>query len=116
MYKEIMDNQLDIFIKNSVEKAMAAKSHEIQEYVNTDNLAEIIEKLIILHIRVWNLEDDCANADDATIASLKRKIDICFKDKRPKYLEAINQIIQNAVLHEKDIYEQSVKHYAGFQK
>jgi hypothetical protein len=111
-----MENHLDLFIKETVEKAMASKILPDQEYANSDNLAEIIEKLIILHIRVWHMEDDCFGADDVTLANLKRKIDICFKSKRPKYLEAINKIVQDCVIREKEIYEPSVKHYNGFNK
>ena len=50
--------------------------------IATDNLAEVIEKLVILHIRTWMLEDKVGVAtDDSEVASLKKKIDICFKQK-----------------------------------
>ena len=109
-----MVNNLDEFIKESVKAIITKPLPHEDEYPNTDNLAEVIEKLIILHIRVWNMENACYEADVETLASLKRKIDICFKSKRPKYLEAINRIIQDFVIFNKEIYEQSVKHYNGF--
>ncbi len=83
-------------------------------YVETDNLAEIIEKLVILHIRTWMLEDAIAEANsDEEIANLKRKIDICFKQKRPKLVQAINLLVDNAIIEGKSIREDSVKLYKG---
>ena len=51
---------------------------------------------------------------DSEIAELKRKIDICFKQKRPKYVEAINRMINNAIINNKSLVEDSVKLYKGF--
>ncbi len=84
------------------------------EYVETDNLGEVVEKLAILHIRTWMLEDAIQEAkSDSEIADLKRKIDICFKVKRPKYVQAINCMIENAIVHNKSLREDSVKLYKG---
>ena len=47
--------------------------------VATDNLGEVFEKLVILHIRTWFLEDMVGVAEtDEEIANLKRKIDTSF--------------------------------------
>jgi hypothetical protein len=84
------------------------------EYIETDNLGEVIEKLAILHIRTWMLEDAIQVAKtDEEVATLKRKIDICFKVKRPKYVQAINAMIENAIIHNKSLREDSVKLYKG---
>ena len=80
--------------------------------IETDSIAEVIEKLIILHCRMWYLEDAVGAArTDKEVADLKRKIDICFKEKRPKYVEAINRMIDNAILEGKSLAEDSVKFY-----
>lgn len=80
--------------------------------IETDNFGEVLEKLIILHIRTWMLEDAIGvSRDNHEIASLKKKIDICFKDKRPKYIEAINSMMDNAIINEKKLSEESVKLY-----
>jgi hypothetical protein len=84
------------------------------DVIETDNIGEVIEKLIIVHIRMWMLEDAVGIAkSDSEVADLKRKIDICFKQKRPKYVEAANRMIENAVLSGKSLIEDSVKHYSG---
>jgi hypothetical protein len=82
--------------------------------VATDNIAEVIEKLCILHIRTWFLEDmvGVANSDEE-IASLKKKIDICFKKKRPQYVQAINRMIDESIVNGKRLVEDSVKIYKG---
>lgn len=84
------------------------------EYIETDSLGEVVEKLAILHIRTWMLEDAIQVAKtDEEIANLKRKIDICFKVKRPKYVEAINRMVDNAITSNKSLREDSVKLYKG---
>jgi len=96
------------------------KSKEVElplDIVETDNLGEVIEKLSILHCRMWYLEDAIgASTDNNEIADLKRKIDICFKVKRPKYVEAINRMVDNSIKTNKSLIEDSVKHYKGYEQ
>ena len=83
-------------------------------YIATDNLGEVIEKLAIIHIRMWMLEDAIqAATSDTEIAELKRKCDICFKVKRPKYVQAINALVDDAIANNKSLREDSVKLYKG---
>ena len=82
--------------------------------VATDNMGEVIEKLCILHIRTWLLEDMVGVAKtDEEVAALKRKIDICFKQKRPQYIQAINRMIDESIVKGKSLVEDSVKIYRG---
>jgi hypothetical protein len=85
-----------------------------KDIIETDNLGEVIEKLSILHCRMWYLEDAISEAKtDSEIAELKKKIDICFKSKRPKYVEAINRMVNNSIQTSKSLIEDSVKLYKG---
>ena len=112
----MLGETFDEFIKNGVAEILEKKELPDTQYIQTDSLGEIVEKLIILHIRTWMLEDmiQAANTNDE-IADLKRKIDICFKGKRPKFVEAINLLIENAIKEEKSLREDSVKIYKGFK-
>jgi hypothetical protein len=84
------------------------------DLIATDNLGEVIEKLCILHIRTWFLEDMIGVAKtDEEVASLKRKIDTCFKQKRPQYIQAINRMVDAAILNQRTLVEDSVKIYRG---
>jgi len=113
-------------ISENIEKIIEEKTKEIlnnskivelpKDIIETDNLGEVIEKLAILHCRMWYLEDAMADAKtDSELADLKRKVDICFKQKRPKYVEAINRMIENSILSGKTLIEDSVKKYKGFE-
>lgn len=88
-----------------------------EDIIQTDNLGEVIEKLCILHCRMWYLEDAIGDSKtDEEVAELKRKIDICFKNKRPKYVQAINRMVENSILNNKSLIEDSVKFYKGINQ
>ena len=109
----------------NIEKIIVESTHEILQtkkipdtvYLATDNLGEIIEKLVILHIRTWMLEDLIQSATSSEeIADLKKKIDICFKIKRPKFVQAINTLIEQAVITGTSLQEDSVKLYKNINE
>jgi hypothetical protein len=101
-------------IKNTVNEVLSGRKLPDVEYVETDNLGEVVEKLSILHIRTWMLEDAIQEAKtDSEIAELKRKIDTCFKIKRPKLVQAINLLVDNSISNNKSLIEDSVKLYKG---
>jgi hypothetical protein len=84
------------------------------DLIETDNIGEVIEKLSILHCRMWYLEDAISmSTDDSEIADLKRKIDICFKVKRPRYVQAVNRMLEYSIVNGKSLIEDSVKLYKG---
>jgi hypothetical protein len=111
-------NTLENLIKDHVD-AICSESAMVElpdNLIATDNLAEVVEKLVILHIRTWMLEDRVGVAtEDSEIASLKKKIDICFKQKRPSYIEAINRMIEDAIINRTTLVEDSVKSYEGHE-
>ena len=101
-------------IKKTVHDVLEKREMPDSEYVATDNLGEIVEKLANIHIRMWMLEDAIQGAKtDEEIAELKRKCDICFKVKRPKYVQAINKLVDDAIVYNKSLREDSVKLYKG---
>lgn len=82
----------------------------------SDNFAELLEKLFILHCRMWALENKVAEAkNDEELAFVKRKIDWCFKDKRPKLIKVINLMLDNYIKQNKPFSEENVKDYKGFK-
>ena len=101
-------------IEQTVNEVLSQRELPEVEYIATDNLGEVVEKLSILHIRTWMLEDAIqAATSDEEIAELKRKIDICFKVKRPKLVQAINCLVEDAIRNNKSLREDSVKVYKG---
>lgn len=110
-----LNDAFNTFIEYWVQDTLKNKTTpEVPEYIATDTIGEVLEKLIILHIRTWMLEDAIQAAKtDTEVADLKRKIDICFKVKRPKLVEAINRMMEDAVINGRSLREDSVKHYKG---
>lgn len=107
----------DIIRETTKELLNRGKNVEMpKDLIQTDNIGEVIEKLSILHCRMWYLEDAISDAkSDFEIAELKRKIDICFKVKRPKYVQAINRMVDNSIRQGKSLIEDSVKFYKGVE-
>jgi hypothetical protein len=119
MKNKIVSDMLDIAIQGYVVERLAMKEMwgvEPTDYSASDSIGEVLEKLAILHIRTWHLEDAMQEAKtDAELADLKRKVDICFKVKRPKLVAALNAIIDDAILKSKSLREDSVKLYKGVE-
>ena len=111
-FGELFDNSIkttvnDILVQGKVPDIVLSE---------TDNLGEVVEKLCILHIRTWMLEDAAQEATtDEELGVLKRKIDICFKQKRPRLVQAINRQVSDAIVNKTSLVEDSVKLYKGVQ-
>lgn len=109
-------NLIDECIKETIDEVLSRRELPNVEYIETDNLGEVVEKLSILHTRMWMLEDAIQEAEtDAEIAALKKKIDICFKVKRPRLVQAVNLMVDNAIATGRTLREDSVKHYKGVE-
>jgi hypothetical protein len=109
-----LGNSIEAVIEQTVKRVLSGGGLPDSTYVETDNLGEVIEKLAIIHIRMWMLEDAIqAATSDAEIADLKRKCDICFKVKRPRYVQAINLMVDTAIKQNRSLIEDSVKLYKG---
>lgn len=107
---------MEQIIHDTVNRVLEDDDMPDSEYIATDNLGEVIEKLAIIHIRMWMLEDAMQAAkSDEELADLKRKVDICFKVKRPKYVQAINLLVDDAIRKGKSLREDSVKLYKGVE-
>ena len=107
---------IDAAIRNTVNDVLVKGELPDIIFSETDNLGEVVEKLCILHIRTWMLEDAAQEAStDEELGALKRKIDICFKQKRPRLVQAINRQVSDAIINKTSLIEDSVKLYKGVQ-
>lgn len=111
-FGEVIEN----CIKETVNEVLSKRELPDIEYIETDNLGEVVEKLAILHIRMWMLEDLInSSTTDEELADLKRKIDICFKIKRPRLVQAMNLLVDNSISKNKSLREDSVKVYKSVE-
>lgn len=118
----MIGEKIEEIIKQTVTETLN-KSKQVElpsDIIETDNLGEVIEKLAILHCRMWYLEDTIGfliekddPVDNQEIVNLKKKIDICFKDKRPNLVSAINKMVDKAIVDGKSLVGDSVKLYKG---
>lgn len=110
---------LDMVIQEHVSNILSRRElmfGDPPEYAASDSFGELLEKLAILHIRTWHLEDAMQEAkSDEELADLKRKVDICFKIKRPKLVAALNAMIDDSIIRSKSLREDSVKLYKGIK-
>jgi hypothetical protein len=115
----IISEMLDIALKRYVDEILTRDilNNDVPSYAASDSMAEILEKMAILHIRTWHLEDDIqAATTDEEVADLKRKIDVCFKVKRPQLVAALNASLDDAIVRAKSVREESVKLYKGVKE
>lgn len=85
-----------------------------KEYIASETIGEVIDKLIILHVRMWHLVD--ANA---TVKNDDERIRICEKMrhvvdvKRPRLIAALNQMLKEAIKGRLDLVDgEDVKHFS----
>ena len=102
-------------IKNRVNSVLGdQKIPDLVELVQTDSVAEVIEKLVILHIRNWMLEDQAdITTNKEELILINNKIRQCNKGKRPKLVAALNKLIDHSIRSGESLVENSVKLYSG---
>ena len=120
MNNSMISNMLDMVLREHVYDTLNRRQlmfGDPPEYAASDSFGELLEKLAILHIRTWHLEDAMQEAkSDEELADLKRKVDVCFKVKRPKLVAALNAMIDDAIIRNKTLREESVKLYKGVKE
>jgi hypothetical protein len=103
---------------------MVAERFDKETMINSDKIefgdsfAELLDRFIVLHIRMWKLEDAIGTAKNRDeIADFKLKIDVCFKVQRPKLTKAINAFLDVYISknHVKAFSQENVKLYKGYK-
>lgn len=89
-------------------------------YVASETMGEVIEKLIILNIRVWHLEDlaeKIGPKNSRRYADIKQRLAHCFKGKRPLLIEALNTMLKEILLSGRTglVEDKNVKLYGGYK-
>lgn len=86
--------------------------------VASETMGHVIEKLVILNIRYWHLEDLAGSLrhDDPRYAEVKRKSEHLFAVERPRLIAALNLMLRTAVIRGEAPYLEdfNTKLYKGY--
>ena len=83
--------------------------------IETDSFGQLVDKLLVVHIRYWHLEDEMANESvDSVLADKRRQSEPLFKIYRPMLVRALDK--RNATLLKSGEAElaQLPKNYKGW--
>lgn len=112
--------QFDALLANAIAGIMQQEREEEPiHYIASETLGEVIEKFLILHIRIWNLEDAAGAAaqsgDTEAYVAINEKIDECNRVIRPRLMTALGLMLKEAVLWNKTdlLHVKDVKRYGG---
>lgn len=108
---------IDKYIQEKVKETLNKNKFPHYDNIHSDTFSELIDKLIIVHIRLWYLEDATnAETDPIKIAELKRKADITFKEKRPMLVKSLDKMIVNLCNGKFKPTVENPKLYKGYKK
>jgi len=106
-------------VKTRKERLLEAVNQDREALMSNQKFADLLIKCGVvppMKVSPTTGKDPLALAkSDEELADLKRKVDICFKVKRPKLVAALNAIIDDAIANNKTLREDSVKLYKGIQ-
>lgn len=107
----IIDKYIELRVGEILKKSKSLE--DPGEIIITDTFVEVLEKLIISHIRGWYLEDEARREDiSANDRALNRKKEaINNGTRRPRYVEALGKMFQLAIEGKFSLDQDSVKLY-----
>lgn len=107
----IIDKYIELRVGEILKKSKSLE--DPGEIIITDTFVEVLEKLIISHIRGWYLEDEARREDiSADDRALNRKKEaINNGTRRPRYVEALGKMFQLAIEGKFSLDQDSVKLY-----
>jgi len=111
-------NQISELLLQEIAERFNKEPLDVKDLEFSETFAEILDRFIVLHIRMWKLEDAAGQTTtDSELADIKRKVDYCFKDRRPKLIKAINSFLDVYINrnYAKKFSEENVKIYKGFK-
>jgi hypothetical protein len=113
---ETIGSGIDNYIKEKVKEILDKNTFPEYDDIHTDTFSELIDKLIIVHVRCWYCEDAInKTTDDTEIANIKRKADIAIKEKRPMLVRGIDKTIYNIINGKFENTPESLKNYDGYE-
>ena len=114
---ETIGTKLDNYIRNTIKTTLDKDRFPDYDDVYTDTFSELIDKLSIVHIRYWYLEDAMAAAkSDEELVKLRKKSESLFKEKRPMLVAGLDKLIIKMINGEIDYIPVNTKDYKGWEQ
>jgi hypothetical protein len=112
-----MSSEIDKYIQSKVKNILNENKFPDYDDVYSDTFSELIDKLIVVHIRLWYLEDAInIETDPIKVTELKRKADVTFKEKRPMLVKSLDKMIFNLCSGKTKPIIENPKIYKGYQE
>lgn len=107
----VLDKYIELRVNCLLSKPKSPQDPE--DIIITDTFVEVLEKLIISHIRGWHLEDEARRPDitEEERALNRKKEAINNGTRRPRYVEALGRMFDLAVSGSFSLSQDSVKMY-----
>jgi N-acylneuraminate cytidylyltransferase len=108
-------DMFDSEIRSITKRILDENKFPDYDEIHTDTLAELIDRLIIVHIRYWYLEDAMSDAKGVEeLAALRLKSEVLFKEKRPMLIKMFDKIMVK-ILKGEIVYDPiNLKHYKNW--
>ena len=115
--EESVGNIIDTYIENKVNLLLNKGKFPDYDNIVTDTFSELIDKLCIVHIRYWYLEDAMASTEnDNELVTLRKKSESLFKEKRPMLVHGIEKYISLLINQKINSDPMNYKHYKNWPK
>jgi len=119
--KQLVANQIDSLIRSAVVKwflsrtSLECEKVPDEEFIASETIGEVIEKMVILNIRIWYLVGKALGLEDADEwRENMGRIDHCYKIKRPRLVVCLNRMLKALARGQFDLAEDmDVKDYAA---
>lgn len=113
--EESVGNIIDSYIENKVNLLLNKGKFPDYDNIVTDTFSELIDKLCIVHIRYWYLEDAMASTEnDDELVTLRKKSESLFKEKRPMLVHGIDKYISLLINQKINSDPMNYKHYKNW--
>lgn len=113
--------QLDALIRSAAVKwfpsgnNLGTEDIPDEEFIASETIGEVIEKMVILNIRIWHLVGKALGLKDIDEwRENMERIDHCYKIKRPRLIVCLNRMLKALVRGQFDLADDmDVKDYAA---
>lgn len=103
---------LNKYIEEKVSEMLRQNKFPYYDDVYTDTFGELIDRLTIINIRYWYLEDAMTNATtDKEMIKYRKKAAVLFQEKRPMLVKAIDKLFVKLVENKLNYTPSNTKKY-----